>query len=165
MNITHVTRNKTSKYSIISWYVCGVMEYKKDYFHKPFWYLFDARISKIELHNGSLRADQKKMLPDGLSNLASSSEKYCEILILWQTKPTVISLPLIYCSVIISCTIVIFDKRASKIRSVLHIFDWLIFHYFLQLIFRLTTLTSAAKSNKKSVNQKSCHTVLILDTL
>ena len=47
----------------------------------------------------------------------------------------------------------------------LHIFDWLIFHYFSQLIFRLTPLTSAAKSNEKLVNQKSCHTVLILDVL
>ena len=31
----------------------------------------------------------------------------------------------------------------------LHIFDWLIFRYFLQLILRLTPLTSAAKSNEK----------------
>ena len=37
-------------------------------------------------------------------------------------------------------------------RTVLHIFDWLFFfHYFLQLIFRLTLLTSAAKSNQKLV--------------
>ena len=42
----------------------------------------------------------------------------------------------------------------------LHIFDWLIFNYFLELIFRLTALTSAAKSN-----QKLCNTVLILDAL
>ena len=34
----------------------------------------------------------------------------------------------------------------DKNSAVLHNFDWLIFHYFLQLIFRLTTLTSAAKS-------------------
>ena len=39
----------------------------------------------------------------------------------------------------------------------LHIFDWSIFHYFLQLIFRLTPLTSAAKSNEKLVNQKLCN--------
>ena len=52
---------------------------------------------------------------------------------------------------------------ASKIRTVLHIFD--IFHYFLQLIIRLTPLTSAAKINKKLVNQKLCKTVLILDAL
>ena len=31
----------------------------------------------------------------------------------------------------------------------LHIFDWLILHYFLKLIFRLTHLKSAAKSNEK----------------
>ena len=37
----------------------------------------------------------------------------------------------------------------------LHIFDWLIFHYFLQLIFKLIPLTSAAKSNENLVNQKS----------
>ena len=49
------------------------------------------------------------------------------------------------------------------IRKVLHIFDWLIFHYFLQLNFRLTPLTSAAESNKKIVNQTLCNTVLILD--
>ena len=49
---------------------------------------------------------------------------------------------------------------ASKIRTVLHIFDWLIFHYFLLLIFRLTTLKLAAKSNLKLVNQKLCNTVL-----
>ena len=36
----------------------------------------------------------------------------------------------------------------------LHIFDWLIFHYFLQLFFRLTPLSSSAKSNEKLVNQK-----------
>ena len=35
----------------------------------------------------------------------------------------------------------------------LHIFDWQIFNYFLQLIFRLTPLASAAKSNEKLVNQ------------
>jgi hypothetical protein len=38
---------------------------------------------------------------------------------------------------------------------VLHNFDWLFFHYFLQL-------TSAAKSNEKFVNQKLCKTILIL---
>ena len=48
------------------------------------------------------------------------------------------------------------DWRASKIRSVLHIFDWLIFHYFLLLIFRLTPLTSASKRNVKLVKQKLC---------
>ena len=37
-----------------------------------------------------------------------------------------------------------------------------IFHYFLQLIFRLTPLTSATKSNEKLVNQ---NTVLIFDAL
>ena len=51
-------------------------------------------------------------------------------------------------------------KRASKIKTVLHIFD-----YFFQLIFMLTPLTSAAKSNEKFVNQKFCNTVLILDAL
>ena len=35
----------------------------------------------------------------------------------------------------------------------------------MQLIFRLSPLTSAAKSNKKLVNQKLCYTVLILDAL
>ena len=35
----------------------------------------------------------------------------------------------------------------------LHILTFDIFQYFLQLIFRLTPLTSAAKSNKKLVNQ------------
>ena len=44
----------------------------------------------------------------------------------------------------------------------LRIFDWLIFHYFLQLTFRLTPLTLAVKSNEKLVNQKLCNTVLIL---
>ena len=44
-------------------------------------------------------------------------------------------------------------------------FDWLIFHHFLQLIYRLTPLTSAAKSNENLVNQKLCNTVLILDAL
>ena len=39
------------------------------------------------------------------------------------------------------------------------------FWLFLQLIFRLTLLTSAAKSNEKLVNQKLCNTVLILDAL
>ena len=39
------------------------------------------------------------------------------------------------------------------------------FHYFLQLIFRLTPLTSAVKSNEKLVNKKLCNTVLILDAL
>ena len=48
--------------------------------------------------------------------------------------------------------------RASKIRTVLHNFDWLIFHYFLQLIFRLTPLTSAEYSNQKFINQKLCNT-------
>ena len=33
----------------------------------------------------------------------------------------------------------------------------------MQLIFRLTPLTFAAKSNEKIVNQKLCNTVLILD--
>ena len=47
----------------------------------------------------------------------------------------------------------------------LHNFDWLIFHSFLQLIFSLTPLTSAANSNQKIVNQKLCNTVLILDAL
>ena len=47
----------------------------------------------------------------------------------------------------------------------LHNFDLLIFHYFLQLIFRLTRMTSAAKSNQKLVDQKLCNTVLILDAL
>ena len=47
-------------------------------------------------------------------------------------------------------------------RKVLHIFDGLIFHYFLQLNFRLTPLTSAAESNKRLVNQ-TCNIVLILD--
>ena len=51
------------------------------------------------------------------------------------------------------------------IRTVLHILDSLIFHYSLQLIFRLTPLTSAAKSNEKLVNKKLCNTVLILDGL
>ena len=37
------------------------------------------------------------------------------------------------------------------------------FHYFLQLIFRRTPLTSVAKSNEKLVNQKLSNTVLILD--
>ena len=41
----------------------------------------------------------------------------------------------------------------------------IIFYYFLQLIFRLTPQTSAAKSNEKSVNQKLSNTVLILDAL
>jgi hypothetical protein len=45
------------------------------------------------------------------------------------------------------------------------VFDQLIFHYFLQLIFRLTPLTSAGKSNQKLVNQKLCNTVLIFDAL
>ena len=44
-------------------------------------------------------------------------------------------------------------------------FDWLIFHHFLQLIYRLTPLTSVAKSNENLVNQKLCNTVLILDAL
>ena len=35
----------------------------------------------------------------------------------------------------------------------------------MQLIFRLTPLTSAAKSNEKLVNQKLCNIVLILDAL
>ena len=39
------------------------------------------------------------------------------------------------------------------------------FRYFLQLIFRLTPLTSAAKYNQKSVNHKLCNSVLILDAL
>ena len=52
------------------------------------------------------------------------------------------------------------QKRASKIRTVFHIFDWLIFHYFLQLIFRLIPLTSAAKSN-----QKLFSSVLTFDSL
>ena len=37
-----------------------------------------------------------------------------------------------------------------------HIFDWLICHYFLQLIFRLTPLTSVAKNNQNLVNQNHC---------
>ena len=53
--------------------------------------------------------------------------------------------------------------RASKLRTVLHLFDWLNYHYFSQLVIRLTPLTSAAKSNEKSVNQKSCNTVIILN--
>ena len=57
------------------------------------------------------------------------------------------------------------SKRASKIRTVLHIFDWLIFHYFLLLMLRLTPLTSAATSNEKLVNQKLCNTVLNFDAL
>ena len=56
-------------------------------------------------------------------------------------------------------------KGISKIQTVWYIFDWLIFHYFLQLIFWLTLLASAAKSNEKLVNQKLCNTVLILDAL
>ena len=50
-------------------------------------------------------------------------------------------------------------------RTVLHIFDCLILHYFLQLIFRLTQLTTAAKSNQKLINQKLFNTVVILDAL
>ena len=45
----------------------------------------------------------------------------------------------------------------------LHNFDWLFFYYFLQLIFRLTPLTSTTKSNEKLVNQTLCKTILILD--
>ena len=45
-------------------------------------------------------------------------------------------------------------KGASKITTVLHIFDWLIFYCFLQLIFRLTPLSSVAKSNKKNSPSK-----------
>ena len=56
-------------------------------------------------------------------------------------------------------------KGISKIQTVLYIFDWLIFQYFLQLIFWLTPLASAAKSNEKLVNQKLCNTVLVLDAL
>ena len=36
-----------------------------------------------------------------------------------------------------------------SVHIVLQIFYWLFFHYFLQLIFRLTLLTSAAKSNEQ----------------
>ena len=50
--------------------------------------------------------------------------------------------------------------RESKIKRVLHIFDRLTFHYFLQLIFRLTPLASAAKSS-----EKLCNNALILDAL
>ena len=39
------------------------------------------------------------------------------------------------------------------IRTVLHILDSLILHYSLQLIFRLTPLTLAAKSNEKFISQ------------
>ena len=45
-------------------------------------------------------------------------------------------------------------KRTSKIRPVLHFFDWLIFHFFFFLFFRITPLSSSAKSNEKLVNQK-----------
>ena len=57
-----------------------------------------------------------------------------------------------------------FGQNSSALvpATVLHIFDILIFHYFLQLIFRLT---SAAKSNEKFVSKKLCNTVLILDAL
>jgi hypothetical protein len=41
----------------------------------------------------------------------------------------------------------------DKNTAVLHIFDWVIFYYLLQLIFRLTPLTSAAESNEKLANQ------------
>ena len=56
------------------------------------------------------------------------------------------------------------------IKTVLYIFGWVIFHYFLQLIFRLTPPILAAKSNQKLVNQKLSNTVLhctvlILDAL
>ena len=57
-------------------------------------------------------------------------------------------------------------KRASKIRTVQCCI--LLINSFLllfQLIFRLTPLTSAAKSHKKCVNHKLCNTVLILDAL
>ena len=64
-----------------------------------------------------------------------------------------------------ACHDIYLVQRACKIRAVLHILDWLIFHYFLQLIFRLTPLISTAKSNEKIVNQKLCNTVLILDAL
>ena len=47
----------------------------------------------------------------------------------------------------------------------LHTFDWLILHYFLQLIFGLTPLTSAVKSNENLVNQTLYNTVFILDVL
>ena len=46
----------------------------------------------------------------------------------------------------------------GKSSAVVHNFDRLIFHYFLQLIFRLTPLTSSLKSNEKLVNQKLCNT-------
>ena len=49
--------------------------------------------------------------------------------------------------------------KTKQTRTMLHIFDCLIFHYFLQL----TSLTSAAKRNERLVSQKLCNTVLILD--
>ena len=52
------------------------------------------------------------------------------------------------------------ELTRSKSESYLHTF-----HYFLQLIFRLTPLTSAAKSYEKLVNQKLCNIGLIFDAL
>ena len=58
-------------------------------------------------------------------------------------------------------TIMITVKENPRwVRTVLHMFNWLIFQYFLLLISRLTPLTSAAKCN-----QKLCSPVLILDGL
>ena len=45
-------------------------------------------------------------------------------------------------------------KGHPRLRTVLHIFDWLIFHYFLQLMSVGLAWKSAAKNNEKLVNQK-----------
>ena len=61
--------------------------------------------------------------------------------------------------------IFIYTNNLKNLRTVLHDFDWLIFRFFLQLIFRLTALTSAAKSNTKLLIQKLCSILLLLDAL
>ena len=53
----------------------------------------------------------------------------------------------------------------SMLKGIQDIFLIDLLRYVLQLIFRLTPLTSAGKGNEKLVNEKLCNTVLILDAL
>ena len=71
---------------------------------------------------------------------------YRRVVLFWWLKFTELQ----SCSQVPFSIIELLQLRASKIRRVLHIFDWLIFHYSLLLIFRLTSLTSA-RSNKGQI--------------
>jgi hypothetical protein len=109
------------------------------------------------VHKLFLMSKQKQFV---LHNMFSSCSELV-VFMYWTGKSMNNLLP--YCG-LVDVRINTSDKDLP-VRTSLHIFDWLFFHYLLKLIFRLNPLTSATKSNGKLVNQKVCNTVLILDKI